>query len=83
MSPMKICTLTRTHATTLPSRALEGPAVAWQGRSHDLSGLKPSAAATVQGGAIAVAAMATVNFLMVTDHPYTTQLGSPSCSPPV
>ena len=78
---MEICTLTRSRATTLPSRALEGLALAWQGRGHDASVIKPSVTA-VQGGAIAVAAMATVN-VFLTDHPYTTQLGSSSCSPPV
>ena len=79
---MDSCTLTRTRVTTLPSRALGGLAMAWQGRGHDVSAIKPPVAA-VQGGAIAVSGMAPVNVFMVTDHPYTTPLGSPSCSPPV
>ena len=79
---MEICTQAGSRATTLPSRALGGLALAWQGRGHDASVIKP-AATDVQGGAIAVAAMATVNVFLVTDHPYTTQLGSSSCSPPV
>jgi hypothetical protein len=79
---MEICTLTRTRATTLPSRTLGGLALAWQDRGHDASVIKPSGTA-VQGGAMAVAAMATVNVFLVTDHPYTTQLGFSSCSPPV
>ncbi|CAA9336541.1 MAG: hypothetical protein AVDCRST_MAG61-3304 [uncultured Friedmanniella sp.] len=78
---MDSCTLTRTRVTTLPSRALDSLPMAWQGRGHGVSAIKPPAA--VQGGAIAVAGMAPVNVFLVTDHPYTTPLGSPSCSPPV
>jgi len=80
---MEICTFTRTRATTLPSRALGAVASTWQGRGPvDVPVAKPSVVA-LQGGAIAVKRMAPVSAFMVTDHPYTTRLGSPSCSPPV
>ncbi len=80
---MEICTLTRTRATTLPSLALPALALGWQGRQQfGAPATKPFAVA-FQGGAIAVCDMAAVNAFSVTDHQYTTRLGSPSCSPPV
>ena len=80
---MDICTLTRTRATTLPSRALGAVASAWQGRKLVGAPLANPSAVAFQGGAIVVAGMAAVSAFMVTDHPYTTRLGSASCSPPV
>jgi hypothetical protein len=50
----------------------------WRGRPDtDVQGI-PAPTAALQGGAIAG-----LGFAFVTDHKYSTRLGSASCSPPV
>ena len=80
---MESCTLTRTRVTTLPSRALGALASTWRGRGPVGAPVIKPVYVAVQGGTIATTGMDAVNAFMVTDHPYQTQLGSPSCSPPV
>jgi hypothetical protein len=82
------------HAVLLPSEAELCPqtavrclvemsamtdAASWRGRPDtDRQGTTAPTTAVLQGGAIAG-----LGFAFVTDHKYSTRLGSASCSPPV
>jgi hypothetical protein len=82
------------HAVSLPSVAELCPQTAvrpivemsvmtdvasWRGQPDtDRRGITAPTTAALQGGAIAG-----LGFGFVTDHPYSTRLGSASCSPPV
>ena len=92
---MEIRTLTSIRGTTLlPAATLPqttstssvralGTAGAWRGGRLVRVDRLVAPTAALQGGAIAGARFAKVCDQMVTDHPYSTQLGSASCSPPV
>jgi hypothetical protein len=76
-------------AVLCPQTALTSAVVATAGagdwRARQIAGVNRTGApaAAFQGGAIAGLGMAFVTDHMVTDHKYSTRLGSPSCSPPV
>lgn len=80
---MEICTVTRTRATTLPSRALDARAAGWQGRGLLCASAQKPSVTAFQGGAIVFAGMAPVTDRSVSEHLYSTRPGSPPCSPPV
>jgi hypothetical protein len=92
---MDSCTTTSPRATTLLSRlplqptTLEAlrPVTVPAAQVAARRGWQATSIAPVfggfQGGAIAATGTAAVTDLMVIDHPYSTRLGPPSCSPPV
>ena len=92
---MASCTDTSSRATTLlscpPPRPLTGealrPVTAPGAQDAARRGWQATSIAPVsgsfQGGAVAATGTAAVTDLMVTDHPYSTRLGPPTCSPPV
>ena len=67
----------------LANASVTADATAWRGRPDADGDRGVAFAAALQGGAIAGLGVAFVADQMVTDHKYTTRLGSSSCSPPV
>jgi hypothetical protein len=73
----------QTISRALTNAPLTTGASAWRGQPGTDLERGVAFAGAFQGGAIAGLGLAFVTDQMVTDHKYTTRLGSSSCSPPV
>ena len=83
---MENSTLARTREAAprcLVAWSVPAVAAAWPGRPTPGFTGAGAPTAAFQGGAIAALGFAHANDQMVTDHKYSTRLGSSSCSPPV
>jgi hypothetical protein len=76
-SEAELCPQTPVRSLVEMSAMTDG--ASWRGRPDtDRQGLTAPTTAVLQGGVIAG-----LGFAFVTDHKYSTRLGSASCSPPV